>query len=295
MPSKQARFYCWTLNNYDEAELVSLRTNLQKEEVRYAVFGKETGKEGTPHLQGFTAFKKQVSLKRAKEVVGERAHAEVCKGSEDQNYDYCTKDGVFEEFGKRKKTPGKRTDLEAFADAVKAGERNIKRLREDFKEVVAKYPRYVNEYIRDQIEDPPVPSHPLRNWQADLNDLLKKPANDRDVVFVVDKVGNQGKSWFAKYYCSLHEDALILRPTKHADMAYALPPVLRVLFLDCTRKQVEYMPYTFMEECKDGYVFSNKYESCVKKYPSMHVVVLMNQMPDMDALSADRYNIIELN
>jgi len=77
-------------------------------------------------------------------------------------------------------------------------------------------------------------------------------------------------------------------------MAYAMPAVCRVLFLDCTRKQVEYMPYTFMEECKDGMIFSSKYESCIKKYPDMHVVVLMNQEPDMDALSKDRYHIVRL-
>lgn len=294
MGNQKARFYCWTINNYVETELDALRTSLQEDSVRYAVFGKEVGEGGTPHLQGFTAFVKQKSLKACKEVVGERAHVEVCKGSEEDNYQYCTKGGEFEEFGTRKKQKGKRTDLEAFKTAVLEGERNLKRLRLEHSEVCAKYPRYVNEFIRDQIEDPPIVTHPLRDWQADLNEYLKRPANDREVVFVVDSEGNQGKSWFAKYYCSLHEDAMILRPTKHADMSYALPPVLRVLFLDCTRKQVEYMPYTFMEECKDGYVFSNKYESCVKKYPAMHVVVLMNQHPDMEALSADRYKIIEL-
>uniref|UniRef100_UPI00404810C6 hypothetical protein n=1 Tax=Yoonia sp. TaxID=2212373 RepID=UPI00404810C6 len=66
------------------------------------------------------------------------------------------------------------------------------------------------------------------------------------------------------------------------------------LFLDCTRKQVEYMPYTFLEELKDGLVMCSKYESCIKKYAAVHVVCLMNQMPDSTALSADRYNIIEI-
>jgi len=291
MPGLKARFWCFTLNNYDEAELDSLRKGVQTEHVRYAVFGKETGKEGTPHLQGYVAFKKQTNLKRVKEVVGVRAHAEVCKGSEEDNYNYCTKDGLFEEFGDRKRKAGKRSDIRELQAAVLAGEYSTKRLRLDYPDVCAKYPRFVNEFIRDCIPDPDIESHPLNDWQAALNDTLKKPANDRDIIFVVDRKGKRGKSWFAKYYVSLHSDAIILRPTKHADMAYALPHVLRVLFLDCTRKQVEYMPYNFMEECKDGYVFSNKYESCVKKYPPMHVVVLMNQMPDMDALSEDRYDI----
>lgn len=79
---------------------------------------------------------------------------------------------------------------------------------------------------------------------------------------------------------------------KHADMAYALPNVLRVLFLDCTRQQVEFLPYSFIESLKDGVVFSPKYESRVKHYGPVHVVVMMNQNPDMDKLSEDRYRII---
>lgn len=295
MPCVKARFYSFTLFNYDKTKLDALRSRLQEEDVRYAIFGHEETKEGKPHLQGYIAFRKQKALSTAKKVVGNDAHLEICKGNQQQNIDYCSKDGNIEEFGEKETNQGKRSELEAFADAVKGGERSLKKLREDFKQVCAKYPRFVNDYIRDQIPDPPIQLHQLRDWQFDLNNRLKEEANSRHVIFVIDFKGNKGKSWFAKYYCSQHDDAMILRPTKHADMAYALPPTLRVLFLDCTRKQVEYMPYTFMEECKDGYVFSNKYESCVKKYAPMHVVVMMNQEPDMSALSEDRYVMMNLD
>lgn len=294
--ARQNRFYCFTLNNYVEAELVSLRTSLSQEKVRYAVFGFEEGEEkGTPHLQGYVAFKKPQSLKACKAVVGDRSHLTVCKGNEDQNYEYCTKGGKYEEFGQRNRKAGKRTDLDAFKEAVLNGERDMKKLRLEHSEVVAKYPRFVNDLIRDLTPAPPLKTHPLRDWQQDLNRTLNREPDDRTVFFVVDLKGNNGKSWFAKYYCSNHDKAVILRPTKHADMAYALPNELRVVFLDCTRKQVEYIPYTFMEELKDGLVFSNKYESCVKRYSNVHVVVLMNQDPDMQALSQDRYEIIRLS
>lgn len=285
-----SRRWCFTLNNYDEAELVSLRETLSKE-ARYAIFGKEKGESGTPHLQGYVSFSKTYRLKGVKKLVGERSHCEVAKGSEEDNFKYCSKDGDFEEFGARS-SGGKRSDLESFKEAVKGGETNLKRLREEFSDVCAKYPRFVSEYIRDQIPDPEIPMHPLNDWQQELNQKLLHEPDDRQVIFVVDTQGNKGKSWFAKYYCKLHENAFLMRPGKHADMTYMLPPTLRVLFLDCTRKQVEYMPYTFMEELKDGYVSCTKYESCVKKYPKLHVVVLMNQEPDMTALSEDRYSFI---
>jgi len=290
----QSLHWCFTLNNYDETELDSIRQSLSKEEIRYAIFGKEVGENGTPHLQGYVSFKTRKRLKPVKKVVGERAHVEVAKGNERQNRTYCSKaDPEPEEFG-IPSHPGKRNDLEDFKNSVKSGVLDLKRLREDHSEIVAKYPRFVGDYIRDQIPDPKIPDHPLNDWQQELYQKLIHEPDDREVIFVVDPVGNKGKSWFAKYYCGKHDNAFLMRPGKHADMAYQLPPTLRVLFLDCTRKQVEYMPYTFMEELKDGYVSCTKYESCVKKYEKIHVVVLMNQSPDVTALSEDRYSYMHL-
>jgi len=289
-----SRNWSFTLNNYTDDELTHLRLILSsKEKVRYAVFGFEVGSEGTPHLQGFVSTKSVHRLTGIKNLISSRAHFESSKGSPEQNFDYCSKDGKFEEFGIRCST-GKRSDIEAFKSSVKDGILDIKLLRESHSEVVAKYPRFCNDYIRDSLPLPVVPSYPLRSWQQDLNNSLHLPPDDRTIMFIVDSEGNKGKSWFSKYYCSLHSDAVILRPTKHSDMAYALPNILRVLFLDCTRQQVEHLPYTFLEQLKDGLVFSNKYESVVKRYSDIHVVVLMNMLPDMTLLSADRYVIIEI-
>lgn len=291
-----ARAWTFTINNFDdhdETKLDAVCSRLSTQEVRYAIIGKEKGESGTPHLQGYVSFTKTKRFNAVKKLVGTQAHIEPAKGNEQHNYDYCSKEGDFIEIGRRS-TTGKRSDLEDFKEAVKQGNRNPKRLREEFSEVCAKYPRFVAEYIRDNVEEPKLEMHPLRDWQQDLYRYLSHEPDDRQVVFVVDYQGNKGKSWFAKYYCHIHDNAFLMRPGKHADMAYMIPPELRVLFLDCTRKQVEYMPYTFMEELKDGYVGSTKYESCVKKYQKMHVVVLMNQDPDLTALSEDRYHIIKL-
>jgi len=291
-----ARRWVFTLNNYSDDEVIALRLALSDSvKVRYAVFGFESaGSTSTAHLQGYCCLGKPSRLGGVKKIVGLRAHCEVAKGNEQQNYDYCTKEGNFEEFGQRA-APGKRSDLEEFKEAVKSGVVDLKRLREEHSSVAARYPRFVLEYVNDHLPKPEVTSYPLRPWQADLNQRLLLAPDHREIIFVVDYEGNKGKSWFAQYYMSLHDNAFLLRPMKHADMAYALPATLRVLFLDCTRKQVEYLPYTLLEELKDGRVFSSKYESRVKTYGPMHVVVLMNQDPDYTALSEDRYHIINLS
>lgn len=286
--------WVFTLNNYTDEELVALRKGLSEEKVRYAIFGKEVGESGTPHLQGYISFKKRNSLKGIKEVVGDRAHVDVAKGDEQQNYDYCSKeDPEPEQFGVRSKMR-KRNDLDAFKESVKSGERDAKKLREDHTEVAARYPRFFDAYIKDHTPQPDIEYHPLRDWQQDLyNDLKAKP-DKRTITFIVDSEGNRGKTWFAQYYCDLHSDATILEPGKKHDMTYALPDSLRVLFINCTREQCEYLSYSFLESCKDGWVFSPKYESRNKRYSAMHVVVLMNQSPDLEKLSRDRYKIIEL-
>lgn len=287
--SIQSRRWCFTKNNYNDADEVLI----QAVDVKYIVYGREVGEQGTPHLQGYIIFRTNKRLAGLNNLF--QAHWEVAHGTSAQCVTYCKKDGDFFENGTVDQS-GRRTDLENFKNAVKDGEYDVKRLREEFSEVMAKYPRFCADYLRDQIPDPPLELFPLKDWQADLYDRLKLPPDDRTVIFVVDKVGNTGKSWFAKYYKMMHDETTcIMRPGKHADMAYSLPLILRVLFLDCTRKQSEYMPYTFMEECKDGLVFSTKYECCVKKYSNMHLVVLMNQDPDENALSSDRYIYIKPN
>lgn len=123
---------------------------------------------------------------------------------------------------------------------------------------------------------------------------MKHAPNKREIIFVVDVTGNIGKSWFAHYYCDIHSDSQIIIPGKKADMAYTIETGKRVFFLDCPRsKQGDYIQYDFLEELKNGYVFSGKYESRLKKFRTPHVVVMMNELPDMMKLSEDRYTILK--
>lgn len=285
-----ARRWVFTLNNYTDAHEATLKAL----ECKYLVYGKEIAPTTlTPHLQGFIKFPKVYRLAALKKI--ERTiHWEPAKGSDEQASAYCKKDGLFHEQGSMDDNKGKRSDLDDFKDAVKAGILDRKELRDQFSEVCAKYPRFVTEYIRDQIPDPEVEAFPLFQWQQDLYDYLKLPPDDRQIVFIVDKKGNSGKTWFARYYSQLHKNAQLMEPAKKADMAYALQDDLRVLFVNVTRQQQEHFQYSFFESLKDGHVFSPKYESMTRKFNKVHIVVLMNQAPNMELLSEDRYKIVEL-
>lgn len=293
-----AKHWCFTCNNYTDADLLRLRSVYAEGKVVFLVWSQEVAPEtGTPHLQGYVALKKQTRLAATKKILGIAAHLIVCKGSPQENYTYCTKGGVgIEEFGTLPvHEKGKRSDLSDFQDAVKSGILDKKRLREEFPDVCAKYPRYVMDYVGDHTPRPEVEPQPLYEWQQDLYDYLKLPPSDREIIFVVDKTGNRGKTWFAKYYCQLHENAQFMEPSKKADMAMALQDDLRVLFVNVTRQQQDHFQYSFFEALKDGMVFSPKYESRMRYFKPVHIVVMMNQEPDMKLLSADRYKLVELN
>lgn len=77
MTQRKARHWCYTLNNYTEAEEMFLREVSSK----YHVYGKEVSDSGTPHLQGYIIFDQSLRFNKVKEVLGAtRIHLEVKKG-----------------------------------------------------------------------------------------------------------------------------------------------------------------------------------------------------------------------
>jgi hypothetical protein len=69
----------------------------------YCVIGQEVGESGTPHLQGYIYFGTLKSLPQLR-ALNPRAHYEMARGTVEENFAYCTKDGNFEERGVRPAT-----------------------------------------------------------------------------------------------------------------------------------------------------------------------------------------------
>lgn len=253
--------------------------------------GREVAGTGTPHLQGFVSFEGKIRLGKVKEYIGGGAHCEIARDVP-RAIQYCKKDGNFVEQGVPPCVKGTRSDLENFKVAVQGGLLDLAEIRKTHSAVYARYPRFCVEFVRDHLPRRVVEPHALRGWQADLGERLRRSPDARTIEFIVDLKGNGGKTWFGHYWCSIHERCQVLTPGKKADMVFALQHDLRVLFVDAPRsKQGEYLQYDFLEEVKNGFVLSSKYESYVKTYGLMHVVVFMNEEPDMTKLSEDRYRL----
>jgi hypothetical protein len=276
----------------------------------YLVFGYEICPDTKrPHLQCYFQFKRPIRLSGLKKL-HPTCNWTFATGTSEQNRLYCLKirpqdtvpNSRFVEMGVRGCGPVhnggvncSRVDLDRFKDSVNAGILSMKALREKHSTVLARYPRFCREYVNDHQPVYDLPKHEYNPWQLELFNRLSLVPSNRKVIFVVDYVGNSGKTWFAKHYMSIKSNVQLLKFGKHSDMAYALESCVTTLFLNCSRHQTEYLNYSFLEDVKDGLVFSTKYESLMKTLGPCHVVVLMNNYPDSTKLSVDRYDILDIS
>lgn len=91
--------WCGTLNNYVDEDIRAIR-NLT---CTYCVWGREVAPgTGTPHLQLYVIFDRR-SPKGLREMrrLFPRTHWTAARGTTSENYNYCTKDGNFEETGEK--------------------------------------------------------------------------------------------------------------------------------------------------------------------------------------------------
>lgn len=104
--NSRAKNWAFTINNYitDDLERLEDLGRRVGQDIQYMILGKEVGEEGTPHLQCYVQFMNRLRMSQVKNFVGARAHVEVARGSPNQNYIYCSKDGDFQEFGTRTTT-----------------------------------------------------------------------------------------------------------------------------------------------------------------------------------------------
>lgn len=86
---KQDKVTCWcfTLNNYKEADWQKFKDLNKEPLVKWGICAKEVGESGTPHLQGYLFLAKQKPLSFVKSLFYD-AHWENAKGHHGHNYQY---------------------------------------------------------------------------------------------------------------------------------------------------------------------------------------------------------------
>ena len=145
-------------------------------------------------------------------------------------------------------------------------------------------------------------------WQLFLEkNILTKNADDRTVDWIIDPVGNTGKSSFARCYVSKEltdgifmkidnldrmELSLIKKIESYRSKYYKDPKVLLFDFPRASDSKKILAATSLMEDVKSGYLESNfggNYKQI--QIGDIHVIVFSNSCPDLSVLSVDRWRL----
>ncbi len=136
-------------------------------------------------------------------------------------------------------------------------------------------------------------------WQRKILRKIQEEPNPREITWVVDLDGNQGKTSLAKHICLKNDDAIYVGG-KAADVKYAIAQMIekgkppRIVLFDFPRSCKDYISYQGIEEVKNGIFFSGKYEAGMVMFNTPHVICFANQAPEYEKMSLDRWNIVFL-
>lgn len=319
----RARNWCFTLNNYSATDETFLNGVTKTTWANYVIYGKEIGKNGTPHLQGYLELKNPMKLTGLTNKFGKKYHWEKRRGTQQQAIDYCKKDGNWKEFGVKRASPKERASnggtmknvykVEAIELAVELHnnkndcmgavietigdsalfcynsiEREIVRLLTNKKKQEA-----LKIYKELEYKD-------LYEWQKLVINKLAVQ-NERKILWVWEKVGNIGKSFLANFIVA-HYNAFLVTSGKSSDIIHAFNnEEIVVCDYARTKEKVDEhgtsttINYELIEGFKNGRYFSGKYDSQIKIFPPCSVVCFANFAPEWSKLSLDRWDELNLN
>lgn len=302
MPTSQGKRWCFTINNWEQSDTNALQTlidNAQQSRLRYIIYSEEVGENGTPHYQGFVIFTSNKRFNWVRAALGGRAHVELAVASSQAAADYCRKEGAHNivEFGDFPDPPGTRSDLEEFHAWCQALDHRptARECYDAHPKIFMRYRQSAWDFVHVYQPLPrlsPEGETPRDGWQQELWQTLMGTPDDRSVIFIVDEEGNSGKSWFCKYALTERpDDVQVLRNGKKEDLNYQLDETKTMFLFDIQRSEMQFLQYSVLEALKDRYVLSTKYQPREKRFGPTHVVVMCNEPPDYEKLSADRFDV----
>lgn len=152
--------------------------------------------------------------------------------------------------------------------------------------------------VWEVIKDPLEPyMEELHWWQQDVLKLIDEEPDDRSIYWFWEKEGNVGKTSLAKHICLKRKDAIYVSG-KAADVKFGISQMKKkpkIVVWDLVRSRQQYISWEGIEEVKNGICFNTKYESGMMLYNCPHVICFANFPPQEDALSGDRWKIVNID
>lgn len=257
-PEKHYRSLFFTLNNWTKSEKSAIIEYFEGRKNCSYIFQEETGKDGTPHLQGVFKSKTTIKFSTLKKLFP-RAHWEVTK-SWSKSVEYCSKEET-------------RTGKIYCSNDIKLP-------------VVVKDPLADKKLYKWQkkiiklLDETPDDRSIYWFWESTGNvgksSLVKHIyLKYKNEVVIANGKGNDVRNQINNHI-NINKNNI------------------KIAILDISRTSEEFVSYEVIEQIKNGLMYSGKYEGGVCCFNSPHVIVFANFEPKLDSLSSDRWKITEL-
>lgn len=134
-------------------------------------------------------------------------------------------------------------------------------------------------------------------WMIELKKILEQEPDFRTIHWIWDAEGNTGKTLFSKMVDLEFEDVAAVNGKGHdirhcvADFITKTGKHPRIVLMNVPRVNKDYISYEALENVKDMFFYSGKYEGCKVNGPCPHVMVFANDRPETFKLSMDRWKI----
>lgn len=205
----RSRGYCFTINNWDDDDLVDLVGLTEYEWLTYMVIGFEVGKKGTPHIQGYMHFSDAKSFEQIKRHIP-GAHLEVARAtgkSYSKRWSYCMKDGDYWEYGVPPRDGVKKVTMNNVVEAISKGA--------SYSTLVKEYPLYllmhgdkVKRFIADSKEKVETSFYvidPLSDAITEIVEYFDVSTNDMAVVTDLSQLEAYSDYRIVVYYVDFYD------------------------------------------------------------------------------------------
>ena len=167
-------------------------------------------------------------------------------------------------------------------------------LRREYKEAKELYIKHKKNIDLDNVI--------LRPWQKALLEYIKP--STREVIWVMGKHGNEGKSWFQEYMESKFGWGKVICgmdiKMKKGSICHVLSKrslmTIDTFLFDVGKANTDDgVNYELLEKIKNGRTVASKFDSKELKFKTPNtVVVFSNEKPDVSELSKDRWKIFRI-
>jgi len=141
----------------------------------------------------------------------------------------------------------------------------------------------------------------LYGWQSNIIKLLSEEPDKRTINWYHEPDGGAGKTTFQKYIFT-HFNGVVILSGKGSDMKNGVVNYLKttgglpkIVLINIPRSvDSDFISYQGIEEIKDMFFFSGKYEGGMVCGASPHVLVFANRTPITEKMSLNRWSITNL-